>query len=85
MVFTKGISGNPGGMHKGTAELKAIAREASPKAIAKLIEMIDHEDPRVALAASTAVLDRGLGKPTQAVEVSGEGGGPVIFQTIYEK
>jgi len=85
MQFQKGQSGNPGGMPKGTAELKELARAASPKAIAKMIELIGHEDARVALAASEAVLSRGYGKPVQGVEVTGEGGGPVVFQTIYEK
>ncbi len=65
--------------------MRELARQHGGKAIAKVIELIDDPDHRIALAASQEVLNRGYGKPVQGVEVTGEGGGPVIFQTIYEK
>lgn len=54
-----------------------LAKDGSSKAIKRLVKLIDDEDPKVAIAASTAVLDRALGKPKQAVEASGPEGGPI--------
>lgn len=73
--FVKGVSGNPGGMHKGTAELKKIAREWTESAIRTLgAVMADVKAPPAArVAAASAILDRGHGKPTQQVEVGGPG------------
>ncbi len=79
MVWKPGQSGNPGGQHKGTAELREAARKWSPKAIAKLCALIDSDDERVALAAAEAVLNRGYGKPPQALEHGGTDGGPITF------
>jgi hypothetical protein len=66
-VFVKGKSGNPGGRPKGEMEVIQLAREASPRAIGRLIELVDHADPRTAIAAANSVLDRGFGKPTQTI------------------
>jgi len=66
--FQPGQSGNPGGRPKLTAEgqhVIELAREASPRAIGRLIELIEHKDGRIAHAAATSVLDRAYGKPTQ--------------------
>lgn len=43
--------------------IAAIAREAAPKAIAKLEALIDDADPRVAIQAAAHILDRAVGKP----------------------
>lgn len=43
--------------------IAAIAREAAPKAIARLEALIDDPDPRVAIQASAHILDRAVGKP----------------------
>ena len=43
--------------------IAAIAREAAPKAIAKLEALINDEDPRVAIQAAAHILDRAVGKP----------------------
>lgn len=79
-TFQKGQSGNPGGRPKAEAEVLAAAREASPAAISKLVELMAHEDPRVGLAAANSVLDRAIGKPTQATEISGPNGTPIQLQ-----
>lgn len=71
MAFQKGQSGNPGGRPKECAEVKALAREHGPEAIAKLVELMRGGDARVAKAAADSLLDRGFGKPAQAVELSG--------------
>lgn len=65
--FVKGQSGNPGGRPKGEKEVLELAREASPRAIGRLIELVDSTDPRTAIAAANSVLDRAFGKPTQTL------------------
>ena len=51
------------------AEIRQALEAATPRAVAKLIELLDDEDPRVALVACREVLDRSLGKASQAVMV----------------
>lgn len=65
MPWVKGQSGNPGGRPKAEAEVVQLAREASPRAIGRLIELVEHSEPRTAIAAANSVLDRAFGKPTQ--------------------
>jgi len=70
MPFKKGQSGNPGGRPKENAEVKELARAHGPKAIAKLAELLDGDDPRVAVSAAQALLDRGYGKPHQSMDIA---------------
>lgn len=72
MKFVKGQSGNPGGRPKEDNEAKALARKHGKHAIRRLVTLIDAQDERVAVAAAQAILDRGYGKPAQAIEHSGE-------------
>ncbi len=65
-VWKPGQSGNPTGWGGRYAEMRALAREASPKGIRKAIELIDDADPRVALVAIQTVLDRAWGKAKEA-------------------
>lgn len=76
MKFEKGRSGNPGGRPKAEREVIELAREASPRALGRLVELIESQDPRAAIAASNAVLDRAFGKPTQPI--SGDDDKPPI-------
>jgi len=75
--FKKGQSGNPGGIPKGTADVRAAARQHTDRAIARLKKAIDSKDERVAVEASKAMLDRGWGRPVQAL--SGPDEGPVVI------
>ena len=59
---------NPGGRPKLPAEVREAAQAASPRALAKVIEFLDNADPRIALAAAQVILDRGYGKPVQAID-----------------
>ena len=63
--FQKGQSGNPSGRPKAVAEVVALARKNSVAAMQKVVDLMDDEDSRVALAAATQVLDRAYGKPKQ--------------------
>ena len=58
---------NPGGRPKVPDELRAIFEAASPEAARKLAELVHDDDPRVALVASNAILDRVLGRPAQQI------------------
>jgi hypothetical protein len=70
MPFEKGKSGNPGGRPKEAPEVKALARKHGPEAINKLVKHMRGRDPRVAVMAAQAVLDRGFGKPHQSMDIS---------------
>jgi len=52
------------------AEVREILAEATPKAARKLVELMNDEDPRVALVACREVLDRSLGKASATVEAA---------------
>lgn len=72
MPFVKGQSGNPSGRPKVDKEVRDAARQYGEEAITKLVELMRGDDRRTAMAAAQALLDRGYGKPAQAIEVSGE-------------
>lgn len=70
--FKPGQSGNPGGRPKFDGGVRELAQRNCPKAIQTLVKLMDSKDERVAMAASEAVLNRGLGKPAQSIEVTGD-------------
>lgn len=76
-LFKKGQSGNPSGKPKEAAEIRELARAKCPRAMEILIELMESFDPKIAMLAAEAVLNRGVGKPLNPVEVSGKDGGPV--------
>jgi hypothetical protein len=68
----KGVSGNPGGRSDAMKRALRLARDTSHEAMELLLEMMrdKNEDPRIRFACATAVLDRGLGKPTAGLPVA---------------
>ena len=66
-----GQSGNPLGRPKAAVDINALCRKHGPLAVVIIKRLMDHEDPRIQLAAATAILDRGFGKPAQAVSIDG--------------
>ena len=68
--FLTGTSGNLSGRPKVVGELKELASVHTPQAIETLANiMTDKEAPHAArVAASTALLDRVYGRPSQNVE-----------------
>ena len=61
--FPKGVSGNPGGLPAWVREARELAAADASRAIARLSELIDHVDPRVAIVAAQAILDRAGVRP----------------------
>lgn len=72
------VKGTP---NAATADIKAIARDHTAKAIKTLIKLVDREDsPATQLGAARELLDRAYGKPSQVV--AGDADAPLIFQEI---
>lgn len=78
--FAKGVSGNPGGRPKAYAEIKALAAQHCPEALALLVAQMNNPelDERLRQLAAIELLDRGIGKATQALELNPGGGSLVI-------
>lgn len=67
-----GKSPNPGGRPKAEREVLALARTKGKEALLRLIALTKSDNESVALKACEAVLDRGFGKPRQAVDLGGD-------------
>lgn len=74
MQFQKGASGNPGGRRKKTTddiELEKAAKGHTEAALAALVKVATKGKSESAkVAAATALLDRGWGKPKQTVDTT---------------
>jgi hypothetical protein len=74
--FRPGFSGNPNGRPAIAAEVAELAQQHGPEAIEKAVHIMRHaKDPRVALAAVELLLNRGFGRPLQAL--AGPNGQPL--------
>ena len=91
--FPKGVTGNPGGRPKMSAELAEALRKRNMKSVEVLSKVQDdylrgthvddegrtHEAPKAseAIKASEVLLAYSNGKPRESVELMGEDGGPI--------
>ena len=82
--FRPGASGNPGGRPAALSDLRELAREHTPAAVAKLAHIMEKgKSEQACIAAASALLDRGWGKPTQPL--SGDKDAPPIGLSIEDQ
>ena len=79
MPWEKGKSGNPSGRPKVVLEIREMARQHGNEAITAILDLArTSPDEKIRLAAWDKILDRGYGRPAQAI--TGEGGeGPAVI------
>ncbi len=65
--------------NKTTRDIKAAFQKHDDDLVKALIVLTKSDDENVRLKAIQACLDRGHGKPPQAVEIGGKDGSPVTF------
>ena len=70
--FKKGESGNPGGRPRQIADIQALAREHSVRAVNALTSIMEDEkaSPAARVSAASAILDRAYGRPIATVHSS---------------
>ncbi len=66
--WKSGQSGNPSGRPKLVAEVRDLARQHSPRAIERLVELMEADSGTTAVAACKELLDRGYGRAPQYIE-----------------
>lgn len=73
MAFQKGQSGNPNGRPKQTEqerEFVDLCRSHAPKAVKRLVELIDCDNVSVAAKASQIIIERAYGRPRQEIDMT---------------
>ena len=66
--WVPGASPNPGGRPAGMSEVRDLARSYTAIAIEKLAHLVQHaKSEQACIAAASALLDRGWGRPTQPI------------------
>lgn len=71
----EGAGRKPGQVPKAKRELADMAKEHADAALATLVEIATSKEAAegARVSAAVAILDRGYGKPSQAVKLSGAG------------
>ncbi len=76
------VAGTP---NKVTADIKALAQQHGPDAIARLVKMMTtSKNEDIQFRAIKELLDRGYGRAKQALEVGGLNGAPHVTVTVVK-
>ncbi len=68
----------PGSLNKTTLEIRTLAQKHGPAMIAEAVRIATQSDSDASrMAAINTLLDRGYGKPPQALEHTGKDGGSI--------
>ena len=83
-TFAPGCSGNAGGRPKAEENVRNLARSHTELAVATLVTIAESGQSETAkVAAATAILDRGWGRPTQPL--SGDDDAPPIGLSVIDR
>ena len=84
--WPSGVSGNPGGRPRALRDLQMAARRHDGQVLDALVSIaLDPAQPAAArVVACREVLDRGHGRPRQAVELTGADAGLVQIEDVRE-
>lgn len=75
----------PGRKNSSTLEIEAKAKKYAGDALKALLDVArNSENDSARVAAASALLDRGYGRPKQALEHTGGNGGPVQLNITHE-
>ena len=87
MGFKKGEGGRPKGVkNKASGEIQRLARQHTPAALKELVRLSTKaESEQARVAACREILDRGYGRPQQAVTVSGDEDAPLVTRVIHQE
>lgn len=73
-----GAGRKPGAVSKAKRELAEMAKEHAAMALQVLVNVAQSgESDAARVSAATAILDRGYGKPFQAMQITGADEGPI--------
>ena len=82
-----GAGRKPGKLSQAKRELADMAKDHAEMALRTLADIAKSGESEAArVSAANAILDRGYGKPPQALQHSGKDGGDIglVFKTVYE-
>jgi hypothetical protein len=85
MAFQPGQSGNPSGRPKEDPTLRLAARAHTEAALQVLVDAMSDDSARNRITAAQAILDRGHGKPAQAVDIGNTDGEPFKLEQIVRR
>lgn len=77
MPFVKGQSGNPSGRKKVDPKVREMFSKLIPAAVKAIEAGLQDPEVEIRMKAAQIALDRALGKPAQAVELSEGENGPL--------
>jgi hypothetical protein len=85
--FKPGETGNPNGRPKTNPEIKEMFRAATPMAAAFLIKLANNQKAKIPerIKAAEIIIDHGIGKAVQEVNLNGEVKTVISFDPILRE